>query len=106
MHRRSHRFMIWCLGAGLFAHACTSLSVAYFDQSMMFFWLNVAVISSMHSVHAWRLRRARCRSDRKRRRRPAASGLAAAEADTRDQPGMAAIPLDLATPGQRRGSPS
>lgn len=49
---RSHRFMIWCLGAGLFAHACTSLSVAYFDQSMMFFWLNVAVISSMHSVHA------------------------------------------------------
>lgn len=41
-----HRFMIWCLGAGLFAHAGTSLSVAYFDQSMMFFWLNVGLIGS------------------------------------------------------------
>jgi hypothetical protein len=48
----SDRFMIWCLGAGLFAHASTSLSVAYFDQSMMFFWLNIAVISSMQTVQA------------------------------------------------------
>ena len=47
---QEHRFMIWCLGAGLFAHAGTSLSVAYFDQSMMFFWLNIGVISSMYSV--------------------------------------------------------
>ena len=44
-----HQFMIWCLGAGLFAHASTSFSVAYFDQSALFFWLNVAVISSMHA---------------------------------------------------------
>lgn len=46
------RFMIWCLGAGLFAHAGTSLSVAYFDQSVVFFWLNLAVVSSMHSAAA------------------------------------------------------
>lgn len=49
---QEHRFTIWCLGAGLFAHAGTSLSVAYFDQSMMFFWLNIGVISSMYSVVA------------------------------------------------------
>ena len=44
------RFLIWSLGAGLFAHAATSFSVSYFDQSMMFFWMNVAVISSMYST--------------------------------------------------------
>ena len=44
------RFMVWCFGAGLFAHAMTSLSVAYFDQSMIFFWLNVATISSFHTL--------------------------------------------------------
>jgi hypothetical protein len=49
---QEYRFMIWCLGAGLFAHAGTSLSVAYFDQSMTFFWLNIGVISSMYSVVA------------------------------------------------------
>lgn len=49
---QEHRFMIWCLGAGLFAHAGTSLSVAYFDQSMMFFWLNIGVISSAYSIVA------------------------------------------------------
>lgn len=44
-------FMIWCLGAGMFAHAATAISVSYFDQSLVFLWLNVAVISSMYSVH-------------------------------------------------------
>jgi hypothetical protein len=45
---QSQRFLMWCLGAGLFAHALTSLSVAYFDQSMMFFWLNIAIVSGMY----------------------------------------------------------
>ncbi|RYD30435.1 MAG: hypothetical protein EOP85_23880 [Verrucomicrobiaceae bacterium] len=45
----SDHFMVWCMGAGLVAHAATSISVAYFDQSMMFFWLNVAVISALYS---------------------------------------------------------
>jgi hypothetical protein len=45
-------FLIWCFGASLFSHAATSISVAYFDQSMLFFWLTVAVISSVHSIQA------------------------------------------------------
>lgn len=47
---RDHRFMIWCLGSGLLAHTVTSLSVSYMDQSLTFFWLNIAAISSMHSI--------------------------------------------------------
>lgn len=43
-------FELWCFGAGLFSHAVTSISVAYFDQSLVFFWLNVAVISSTFST--------------------------------------------------------
>lgn len=44
------KFMIWCLGAALFAHAATCMSVAYFDQTKAFLWLNVGIISSMFSV--------------------------------------------------------
>lgn len=44
------RFLIWCLGAGLFAHALSSLAVAYFDQTVTFFWLNVGAISAMYSL--------------------------------------------------------
>ena len=43
-------FMIWCFGASLFSHAVTGVSVAYFDQSILFFWLTIAVISSTYSV--------------------------------------------------------
>lgn len=45
-----HSFMIWCFGSCLFAHAVTSISVAYFDQSMLYFWLSIAVISSIYSI--------------------------------------------------------
>lgn len=48
--RPDNSFMIWCFGSALFAHAVTSISVAYFDQSVVFLWLNVAVISSMYSA--------------------------------------------------------
>jgi hypothetical protein len=48
------RFFAWCLGAALFSHACTSISVAYFDQSMIFFWWTLAVISSLHNNEAGR----------------------------------------------------
>jgi hypothetical protein len=44
------KLMAWCLGAALFAHAATSISVAYFDQSKTFLWLNIAMISSMFTV--------------------------------------------------------
>lgn len=47
----SDSYLIWCLGAGMFAHATTSVSVSYFDQSLVFFWMNVAMISSMYSGH-------------------------------------------------------
>ena len=43
-------FMIWCFGACLFSHVVTGVSVAYFDQSIVYFWLVVAVISSLHSI--------------------------------------------------------
>ena len=43
-------FMIFCFGASLFSHAATSISVSYFDQSMLFFWLTIAVISSIYSI--------------------------------------------------------
>jgi hypothetical protein len=42
-------FVAWCLGSALFAHATTSISVAYFDQSLVFFWATISVISSFHS---------------------------------------------------------
>lgn len=43
-------FMIWCFGASLFSHAVTGLSVSYFDQSILFFWLTIAVINSTYAV--------------------------------------------------------
>ena len=46
----NHGFMIWAFGAGMFSHAATSISVSYFDQSMLFFWLNLAVISSVYAA--------------------------------------------------------
>lgn len=42
-------FMLWSLGAALFAHAATSFSVSYFDQSQVFFWLTIALIGSIYS---------------------------------------------------------
>jgi hypothetical protein len=48
----SERFMIWCIGASLFSHAISALSIAYFDQSQIFFWLSVAALSSLLAVHA------------------------------------------------------
>jgi hypothetical protein len=42
------RFMLWCMGASLFSHVATSISVAYYDQSVFFFWFSIATISSLH----------------------------------------------------------
>jgi hypothetical protein len=47
----SDRFLMWTLGAGLFAHAATSISVAYFDQSLIFIWMNLSIISSLYFCH-------------------------------------------------------
>lgn len=42
------RFMLWCMGASLFSHVGTSVSVAYYDQSYVFFWFSIASISALH----------------------------------------------------------
>jgi hypothetical protein len=47
-----HKFMVWSLGSSIFAHAVTALSVSYFDQSMIFIWMNIAIISSIYSAHS------------------------------------------------------
>jgi hypothetical protein len=47
------RFMVWALGASLFAHAATFMSVSYVDQSFVFFYLTLAAIGS---VWSWRVR--------------------------------------------------
>jgi hypothetical protein len=41
------QFLMWAFGASLFVQAATSVSVAYFDQSVLFLYLNLAVISSL-----------------------------------------------------------
>jgi hypothetical protein len=42
-------FMIWSLGASLFAHAATSVSVSYWDQSYVFPYACIAMIASVRS---------------------------------------------------------
>jgi len=46
------QFMVWAIGASLFAHATSFISVSYFDQSFMFIYLTLAAISSVWSVTA------------------------------------------------------
>lgn len=43
------RFLLWALGASLFAHAATFISVSYFDQSFVFIYLTLAAIGSARS---------------------------------------------------------
>ena len=42
-------FKVWALGASLFAHAVTLISVSYFDQSFVFLYMILAVIGSAWS---------------------------------------------------------
>jgi hypothetical protein len=42
--------LAWSLGATLFAHAASQISVAYFDQSALFIYLTLATISSLHML--------------------------------------------------------
>jgi len=43
------RFLIWAFGASLFVHAVTCISVSYFDQSFVFIYFTLALISSARS---------------------------------------------------------
>ena len=49
------QFMIWSLGAALFAQAVTFVSVSYFDQSFVFLYLTIAAIGSIHMTRLNRL---------------------------------------------------
>jgi len=44
------RFMIWCMGASLAAHTASGISVAYYDQSYVFFWFSIASIASVAAM--------------------------------------------------------
>jgi hypothetical protein len=48
----SWQFLVWALGASLFANAATCISVSYFDQSFLFLYL---VLGAIGSVRAWSL---------------------------------------------------
>lgn len=43
-------FAMWTIGACLFAHAATCISVAYFDQSVVFLYLVLAILGSLYST--------------------------------------------------------
>lgn len=47
----SNNFLVWSISASLFAQTATSISVSYFDQSLLFIWLNIAIISSLYAHH-------------------------------------------------------
>lgn len=44
---KAEAFAVWCLGASLFSHAATSISVSYFDQSFVFYFLCIAAAGSL-----------------------------------------------------------
>lgn len=44
------QFLIWALGASLFAHAATCMSVTYFDQSFVFLYSAIAMASSLRAM--------------------------------------------------------
>jgi hypothetical protein len=46
------RFLIWTLGAILFGHALTFLSVAYFDQTVVYLYFGLAAIGSFRAMKA------------------------------------------------------
>ncbi len=48
-------FFAWAIGAGLFAHAASCVSVAYFDQSILFLYLTLALAATLKVNWAWAL---------------------------------------------------
>lgn len=47
---KGERIMIWSLGAALFAHVTAFMSVSYFDQMVVFWYLVLAMIASLESM--------------------------------------------------------
>jgi hypothetical protein len=42
-----NEFELWCIGAAMGAHAVTFLSISYYDQMFVFFWLLVGMVSTI-----------------------------------------------------------
>lgn len=45
----AREFSLWCVGATLFAHSITFLSISYFDQMYVFFWIVVGSLPAILS---------------------------------------------------------
>jgi hypothetical protein len=45
----STQVQIWAIGASLFSHTATFISIAYFDQTIIFFYLTLALASSCNN---------------------------------------------------------
>lgn len=45
-----NEFLIWALGASIFAQAISSISAAYFDQSILFVYFPMAVLASLRAI--------------------------------------------------------
>jgi hypothetical protein len=46
------QFFVWSIGASLLAHAATAVSIAYFDQSVVFIYLTLALTNSLFQTSA------------------------------------------------------
>jgi hypothetical protein len=44
------QFFVWSIGASLLAHAATAISIAYFDQSVVFIYLTLGLTTSLSVV--------------------------------------------------------
>jgi hypothetical protein len=42
--RDPQEFFLWCVGCSLFSHAITCLTISYFDQLLVFFYMTVGVV--------------------------------------------------------------
>jgi len=42
-----HQWIVWALGASLFSHAVTFFSISYYDQSMVFLYMNLAMAACL-----------------------------------------------------------
>ncbi|MCX7867744.1 MAG: hypothetical protein N2438_11595 [Limisphaera sp.] len=45
-------FFVWAIGAALFAHAASCVSVAYFDQSILFLYLTLGLLATLRVTTA------------------------------------------------------
>ncbi len=61
------RYMLWAVGASLFAHFATMFSVSYFDQSFVFLYLPLAMASAVAGESHVKERLARLKSTFSRR---------------------------------------